>query len=140
MSDQLTSVPSHDPAQPPARRAGHDPGGRTVVADQVLAGARGAGSAGEATVTSLPPKRGHPMNGSLLVAGGYGVVGEQIAEVLRARHADLPITVAGRVPERGEALDDRLGAACVAPDVGEPDRLRGSSSRSPAAGAARAPP
>jgi hypothetical protein len=65
------------------------------------------------------------VNGSILIAGGYGVVGEQIAEVLRTRHADLSITVAGRTPERGAELADRLGAACVALDVGDPHPLRG---------------
>jgi hypothetical protein len=70
------------------------------------------------------------MNGSILIAGGYGLVGGQVAEVLRTRHADLPIAVAGRSPEQGEALADRIGAACVALDVSDPDPLRG---RSPAA-------
>jgi hypothetical protein len=66
------------------------------------------------------------MNGSVLIVGGYGVVGEQIAEILRTRHADLPITIAGRTPKRGEALAHRLGATCVALDVDDPEPLRGS--------------
>jgi saccharopine dehydrogenase-like NADP-dependent oxidoreductase len=66
------------------------------------------------------------MNESVLIVGGYGVVGEQIAETLRTRHADLPITIAGRNPQRGEALADRLGATCLALDVGDPEPLRGN--------------
>jgi saccharopine dehydrogenase-like NADP-dependent oxidoreductase len=64
------------------------------------------------------------VNGSVLIAGGYGVVGEQIAEVLRDRHAELPLTIAGRNPERGAALAERIGAACVVLDVGDHNPLR----------------
>jgi saccharopine dehydrogenase-like NADP-dependent oxidoreductase len=50
---------------------------------------------------------------SILIAGGYGVVGQQIAEVIRANHPELPIVIAGRNPEKGQALADSLGKASV---------------------------
>lgn len=69
-------------------------------------------------------------DGSVLIAGGYGVVGGQIAEILRQRHADLPIVLAGRNPERGAALAARVGATCTTIDVAHENPLGG---RSPAA-------
>jgi saccharopine dehydrogenase-like NADP-dependent oxidoreductase len=50
---------------------------------------------------------------SILIAGGYGVVGQQIAEVIRANNPELPIVIAGRNPEKGQALADSLGNASV---------------------------
>ena len=50
---------------------------------------------------------------SVLIAGGYGVVGQQIAEAIRANHPELPIVIAGRNPEKGQALADSLGNASV---------------------------
>ncbi|HST65098.1 MAG TPA: hypothetical protein VLM05_07900 [Mycobacteriales bacterium] len=53
----------------------------------------------------------------LLIVGGYGLVGEQAARTLRARHPDLPILLAGRTPSNGAALAEEIGAETVAIDV-----------------------
>jgi hypothetical protein len=55
--------------------------------------------------------------GALLVAGGYGVVGGQAARLLRERHPDLPLVLAGRRPQRARRLARELDAATVAIDV-----------------------
>lgn len=55
--------------------------------------------------------------GTLLIVGGYGLVGEQVARTLRRRHPELPILLAGRNPENGQALADSIGASTVAVDV-----------------------
>ena len=45
----------------------------------------------------------HKLNieNSILIAGGYGVVGQQVAEIIRANHPELPIVIAGRNLEKG---------------------------------------
>jgi hypothetical protein len=53
----------------------------------------------------------------LLIAGGYGLVGEQTARLLRQRHPELPLLLGGRNPGRGQALADALDARTVAIDV-----------------------
>jgi hypothetical protein len=55
--------------------------------------------------------------GPLLIAGGYGVVGSQAARLLRERHPDLPLVLAGRNPQRARRLADQLGAHTAAIDV-----------------------
>lgn len=48
----------------------------------------------------------------ILVAGGYGVVGSNAARLLRKAGFDGSIGIAGRNPERGEALATEIGAKC----------------------------
>jgi hypothetical protein len=53
--------------------------------------------------------------GPVLIAGGYGVVGAQVARLLRERHPQLPLLLGGRRPERGAALAQELGEAEAVP-------------------------
>ncbi|HEX8646199.1 MAG TPA: hypothetical protein VF715_04820 [Thermoleophilaceae bacterium] len=55
--------------------------------------------------------------GAVLVVGGYGLVGGQAARILRARHPDLPLVLAGRRPQRGRRLAAELGASVAAIDA-----------------------
>ena len=48
---------------------------------------------------------------SILVAGGYGVVGRQLAMLIRQCHPNLPLIIAGRNLTKAEALADELGHA-----------------------------
>lgn len=65
---------------------------------------------------------------SVLVVGGYGVVGSRIARLLRKRHANLPLLLGGRNPDKGRALCAELGAAsAVHVDVEADDPLSGLS-------------
>jgi hypothetical protein len=48
---------------------------------------------------------------ALLLIGGYGVTGREVAKLLRSRHPDLPLTIAGRNLEKATALADSLGGA-----------------------------
>ena len=41
---------------------------------------------------------------AVLIAGGYGVVGSQIARFVRKRHPDLPLIIGGRNPDKAESL------------------------------------
>lgn len=68
----------------------------------------------------------------LLIVGGYGLVGEQVARLLRQRHPDLPLVLAGRNPEQGRALAAALGATTTALDV-RAERPLGSLPQAPAA-------
>ena len=55
---------------------------------------------------------------SVLIVGGYGVVGEQIASVLRRRNPSLRLLIGGRTVEKAQTLAARLGNATgVAFDV-----------------------
>lgn len=64
------------------------------------------------------------MTEPLLIVGGYGLVGEQVARLLRRRHPDLPLLLAGRTPAAGRALAEALGnARTVAVDVTAPQPL-----------------
>ncbi|WP_257463106.1 saccharopine dehydrogenase family protein [Archangium lipolyticum] len=56
-------------------------------------------------------------NGAVVLAGGYGVVGGEVARMLRARHPSLPLVLAGRTPSRGEALAAEVGASLHALDL-----------------------
>lgn len=49
------------------------------------------------------------MGQRILLAGGYGVVGAQVAELLRARHPDLEILIGGRRLKEAERLASALG-------------------------------
>lgn len=48
---------------------------------------------------------------AVVIAGGYGVVGEQAAHIIRQRHPALPLFLAGRNPEKGEVLARTLANA-----------------------------
>lgn len=67
---------------------------------------------------------------AVLLAGGYGVVGRQAAELIRQRHPALPLLIAGRNPSKAEALARELTNADVAMlDVGGPGPLNGLKPR-----------
>lgn len=75
------------------------------------------------------PRRREAMTAPVLIAGGYGLVGGQLAELLHARRPDLPLALGGRRPEAGAALAARLGASAVRLDVGDADPLAGLAPR-----------
>lgn len=56
----------------------------------------------------------------LFIAGGYGMVGSNIAELARKYFPKAEIFIAGRNPEKGKALAEKLGNAYVVRfDLGE---------------------
>ncbi|BDM79763.1 saccharopine dehydrogenase family protein [Acaryochloris marina] len=62
----------------------------------------------------------------ILIAGGYGVVGQQIANLIRQRHPDLPLIIAGRTLGKADSLAQRLGkASSFQLDVEQPNPLQG---------------
>jgi hypothetical protein len=69
------------------------------------------------------------MASGLLIVGGYGLVGEQVARLLRQRHPDLPLVLGGRHPERAKALAASIGAETAAVDVGAPQPLASLTER-----------
>ncbi|MEM9089806.1 MAG: saccharopine dehydrogenase [Cyanobacteria bacterium P01_F01_bin.53] len=63
---------------------------------------------------------------SILLAGGYGLVGQQVARLIRQRHPDLYLLIAGRNLEKADALASELGnAKGVRLDVEQPKPLQG---------------
>ena len=60
------------------------------------------------------------MSARILIAGGWGLIGSRIAEVLRDAGHDLEIVLAGRNPDTGKALATGLGARRVRLDVANP--------------------
>jgi saccharopine dehydrogenase-like NADP-dependent oxidoreductase len=61
---------------------------------------------------------------AVLIAGGYGVVGSQIARFVRERHPDLPIIIGGRNPDKAQSLArDLTNAESAKLDVEKPDPL-----------------
>ena len=50
---------------------------------------------------------------TVLIAGGYGVVGSDIARILRRLYPSLSLVLAGRSPEKGQALAEELGSCEV---------------------------
>jgi hypothetical protein len=56
--------------------------------------------------------------------GGYGLVGAQAARLLRERHPDLPLVLAGRRPATARELAASLRATTARVDVGEERPLR----------------
>ncbi|MBI5118684.1 saccharopine dehydrogenase [Candidatus Poribacteria bacterium] len=71
-----------------------------------------------------------PTDGAVLIVGGYGVVGKQVCEFLRARHPALPLLIAGRNPTKAETLAENLGNAQVARvNVEHPGTLAGFDGR-----------
>lgn len=64
------------------------------------------------------------MTDPVLIVGGYGVVGLQLAQIIREAHPDLPLMLAGRTLEDAKAAAASLGNATGARlDVTEPDPL-----------------
>ena len=53
-------------------------------------------------------------NDAVLIAGGYGVVGQQAAQVIRQRHPDLPLIIGGRNPAKAETLVRELTNVTIA--------------------------
>lgn len=61
---------------------------------------------------------------AVLIAGGYGVVGRQIAQAIRQHHPELPLIIAGRNPAKAEALARELTSAdTVKLDTEQPSPL-----------------
>ena len=61
---------------------------------------------------------------NVLIAGGYGVVGRQIAGVLRQYYPGITVWLGGRNPHQGQALADELGnTKLVRLDLSRPDPL-----------------
>jgi hypothetical protein len=50
----------------------------------------------------------------ILIAGGYGLIGSNIARVIRSRYQFIELVLAGRNPQHGELLSKELGNANVA--------------------------
>lgn len=61
---------------------------------------------------------------SILIVGGYGVVGEQAAKMLRARNPGLTLLIGGRNTRKASDLAARLGhAEAVEIDISKPEHL-----------------
>ena len=61
---------------------------------------------------------------AVLIAGGYGVVGSQIARLVRKRRPDLPLIIGGRNPDKAESLARELTNAETARlDIEAPNPL-----------------
>jgi len=62
--------------------------------------------------------------GTVLIVGGYGLVGELIARQLRQRHPSLSLVIGGRSLEKANACAASLGSAtAVSLDISAPDPL-----------------
>jgi hypothetical protein len=67
---------------------------------------------------------------AVLIAGGYGVVGQQVAQVIRQRHPTLPLILAGRNPTKAKPLADELSHTHIAMlDIDQPHPLNGTRPR-----------
>ncbi|MCB5164299.1 saccharopine dehydrogenase [Streptomyces bambusae] len=64
----------------------------------------------------------HDPAGPVLIAGGYGTVGAELARLAAADR--LPVLLTGRTPERGAALADELGGAVRRWDLAAPEPFR----------------
>ena len=63
---------------------------------------------------------------SVLIAGGYGVVGSQVARLFRQRHPDIPLLIGGRNPKSASALVEEIGnAEAIMLDVTSNEPLAG---------------
>ena len=70
------------------------------------------------------------INDAILIVGGYGVVGRQVAECINQRHPSLPLIIAGRNPSKGESLIRKLTNADIATlDVEQHEPLKGIKPR-----------
>lgn len=66
-----------------------------------------------------------PEQPPVLIVGGYGVVGAQVAHILRQRHPALPLAIAGRSLAAAQAAAAELpGAIGVRLDLAEPNPLQ----------------
>lgn len=69
-------------------------------------------------------------NDAILIAGGYGVVGQQIAELIRQRYPQIPLILGGRNPDKAAALVQKLSnAEAVRLDLEQPAPLNGLNPR-----------
>lgn len=69
-------------------------------------------------------------NDAVLIAGGYGVVGQQAVELIRQCHPNLSLIVAGRNPSKAEPLVRQLtNAETYKLDVEQPNPLNGIKPR-----------
>jgi hypothetical protein len=67
---------------------------------------------------------------AVLIVGGYGVVGQQVAQVIRQAHPDLPLIIAGRNPASAETYNRQLANADVLKmDLSQPNPLNGIAPR-----------
>ncbi|MFO7586179.1 MAG: hypothetical protein R6W69_15735 [Anaerolineales bacterium] len=67
---------------------------------------------------------------AIFIAGGYGVVGAQLAEMMRQRHPDLPLILAGPNPDKAAGLVTKLtNAQAVSLDMQQAGPLNGLKPR-----------
>ncbi len=65
------------------------------------------------------------LNDAILIPGGYGVVGQQIIQIVHQRHPDLHLVLAGRNPEKAEPLIRNLSnVSTVKLDLERPNPLQ----------------
>ena len=63
---------------------------------------------------------------AVLIVGGYGVVGKQVAKIYRERYPETPLILGGRSPENGESLAaDLKPASTFLIDTNDPNLLNG---------------
>jgi len=55
----------------------------------------------------------------VLIVGGYGIVGRQIAQILHERHPDLDIVLGGRSPEKAAPFDTLRARTVVVDNLAE---------------------
>lgn len=66
-----------------------------------------------------------PGSPTVLLVGGYGLVGSEVARLLRRRHPSMRLLLGGRSPERGQGFAGELGHAhAVRVDAAAVDPLR----------------
>lgn len=68
-------------------------------------------------------------NGLLLIVGGYGLVGAKAAQLLRRRHPDLRLMLAGRRPQMARRLAVQIDASTARVDVRAARPLAGLAER-----------
>ena len=65
------------------------------------------------------------LNNTILIPGGYGIIGQQIIQILHQRHPDLPLVLAGRSPEKAQQLvKDFPNVSTAKIDLGNPNPLK----------------
>lgn len=62
----------------------------------------------------------HDRNGAILLVGGYGVVGTELARLLHTQHPEIDVLLAGRNPHQGQALAAETGARLLTWDLTGP--------------------
>lgn len=65
----------------------------------------------------------HDPAAPVVLVGGYGTVGRELALLLREHWPELPLTLMGRRPQAGAALARELGAEVAQLDLGSPSAL-----------------